>query len=90
GYIDLKSTSVDLLVITGGKIVQFKGWASVNKTAGYWYFVKGIDNGEPGTLNDEFDIKIWEPGTDPDVDEDWDRAGGVLQGGNIVVHTKDK
>jgi hypothetical protein len=85
-FINLKSTSIEQLVITGGKIVQFKGWASVNKEEGHWFFVKAIDNGEPAT-NDTFDIKIWAPGVDPEGDPS-DRAGGVLEGGNIVVHTK--
>jgi hypothetical protein len=86
GFIDLKSTSIEQLVITGGKIVQFKGWASVNKVDGHWFFVKAIDNRKPGT-SDTFDIKVWAPGVDPEGDPT-DRAGGVLQGGNIVVHTK--
>jgi hypothetical protein len=86
GFIDLKSTSIDQLVITGGKIVQFKGWASVNKVDGHWFFVKAIDNGEPGS-SDTFEIKIWAPGVDPEGDPT-ERAGGVLQGGNIVVQTK--
>lgn len=73
-------------MITGGKIVQFKGWASVNGEDGHWFFVKGIDNGERGT-NDVFDIKIWAPGDSIDGDPT-ERAGGTLQGGNIVVHTK--
>lgn len=88
GYIDLKSTSIELLVITGGKIAQFKGWAKVNGQDGNWFFVKAIDNGEPGT-NDTFEIKIWAPGVDPEGDPT-ERAGDQLQGGNIVVHTKDK
>jgi len=88
GYIDLKSTSIEQLVITGGKIAQFKGWASVNGEAGHWFFVKAIDNGEPGT-NDTFEIKIWNPGSNIDGDYD-ELAGGVLQGGNILVHAKNK
>jgi hypothetical protein len=87
GYIDLKSTSVELLVITGGRIVQFKGWARVNGEDGHWFFVKGIDNGEPGVCIDEFDIKTWAPDANPDGDPT-ERAGGVLQGGNIVVHRR--
>ena len=89
GYIDLKSSSIEQLVITGGKIAQFKGWASVNGVDGNWFFAKAIDNGEPGKGNDVFDIKVWAPGVDPEGDYT-DRAGGVLQGGNIVVHTKNK
>jgi len=86
GFIDLKSSSIERLVITGRKIVQFKGWASVNHEPGYWFFVKGIDEGEPGT-NDYFDIKIWAPGFGEEGDPT-DRAGGMLHGGNIVVHTR--
>jgi hypothetical protein len=85
GFVDLKSDTVDLLVITGGKIAQFKGYATMNGQSGHWYFVKAIDNGEPG-FQDTFEIKIWAPGTDPDIDEHWHRAGGKIQGGNIVVH----
>jgi hypothetical protein len=87
-YIDLKSTSIEQIVITGGKIAQFKGWASVNGEVGHWFFVKAIDNGEPGT-NDTFEIKIWNPSSNIDGDYD-ELAGGVLQGGNILVHTKSK
>jgi hypothetical protein len=86
GHIDVKSTSIEQLVITGGKIAQFKGWASVNHEEGHWFFVKAIDNGEPG-INDEFDIKIWAPGVSEEGDPT-ERAGGMLQGGNIVVHKK--
>ena len=60
----------------------------MNGEDGFWYFVKAIDNGEPGT-EDVFDIKIWAPGEDIEGDPT-ERAGGILQGGNIVVHTKDK
>lgn len=88
GHIDLKSSSIEQLVITGGKIAQFKGWASVNGEAGHWFFVKAIDNGEPGT-NDIFDIKVWSPGISIEGDPS-ERAGGVLQGGNILVHVKNK
>ena len=62
----------------------------MNGEPGHWYFVKAVDNGEPGTKKDEFDIKIWQPGADPDMDDHWHRARGLLHGGNIVVHTKDK
>jgi len=88
GYIDLKSTSIEQLVITGGKIAQFKGYASVNGEDGNWFFVKAIDNGEPGTGADTFDIKIWMPGADPEGDPT-ERVGGVLAGGNILVHIKN-
>jgi len=87
GYVDLKSSSIEQLVITGGRIAQFKGRATVNKTEGHWFFAKAIDNDEPGTGNDTFEIKIWGPGVDPDGDPT-ERASGVLEGGNIVVHAR--
>jgi len=87
GYIDLKSTLIDQLVITGGKIVQFKGQAVVNRQQGCRFFVKGIDNGEPGT-NDTFEIKVWAPGIDPESNSPYERAAGALKGGNIQVHNK--
>jgi hypothetical protein len=86
GYIDLKSTLIDQLVITGGKIAQFKGQAVVNRQQGCRFFVKAIDNGEPGT-NDTFEIKVWAPGIDPESNSPYERAAGALKGGNIQVHT---
>jgi hypothetical protein len=87
GYIDLKSTSIEQLVITGSNLAQFKGWARVNGEEDNWFFAKAIDNGEPGTGVDTFEIKIWAPGEDLEGDYT-ERAGGVLQGGNIRVHKK--
>jgi hypothetical protein len=84
GYIDLKSSSISQLVITGGKIAQFCGWASVNRRQGYWFSVKAVDNGQPGK-KDTFEIKIWAPGVSTKGDPT-DRAGGLLKGGNILVH----
>lgn len=86
-FVDLQSTVIERLVVTGGKIAQFKGWAVVNGIPGNWFFVKAIDNGSPGKNNDVFDIKIWSPGVDPEGDPT-ERAGGVINAGNIVVHAK--
>jgi formylglycine-generating enzyme required for sulfatase activity len=86
-YVNLESTLIERLVVTGGKIAQFKGWAVVNGVPGNWFFVKAIDNGSPGKNNDIFEIKIWFPGVDPEGDPS-ERAGGVIRAGNIVVHTK--
>ena len=87
GYIDLKSMSIEQLVITGGTIAQIKGWAEVNGEEGNWFFVKAIDNGEPGVGVDTFEIKVWAPGVDPEGDPT-ERASGVLQGGNVRVHAR--
>ncbi len=84
GYIDLKSYSVDQLVITGGKIAHFKGEAFLNGKPGYHFHVKAIDNAEPGS-NDIFDINIWAPEDDIEGDPS-ERAGGILKGGNISIH----
>jgi len=86
GYIDLKSSSIEQLVITAGRIAQFKGQASVNGQDGYQFFVKVVDNGEPGS-NDTFEIQIWAPGVDP-AGSPSERFAGVLEGGNIQVHNK--
>jgi alpha-tubulin suppressor-like RCC1 family protein len=86
GYINLNSTSIEQMVITGGRIVQFRGWARVNGEEGNWFFAKGIDDGDPGVDTDSFEIKTWAPGADPEGDPT-ERAAGLLQGGNIVVHT---
>jgi len=87
GHIDMKSDSIDQLVITSDKIVHFIGWAEVNGEDGYMFFVTAIDNGEPGK-DDSFVIRIWAPGADP-YDDSTELASGQLQGGNIVVHVKD-
>ena len=85
--IHLMSTSIERLVISGGRIAQFEGWARVNGQEGNWFFVEAIDNGEPGAGVDRFEIKIWSPVDDPHGDPTV-RAGGVLQGGNIAVHVR--
>ena len=87
GYIDLKSTSIEQLVVTGGKIVQFKGWARANGEEGYWFLTEAIDNGKPGRGVDVFDLRIWAPGESPE-EAPSERAHGLLKGGNIVVHSK--
>lgn len=87
-HLNLKSTSIEQLVITGGRIAQFKGWARVNGEEDNWFFVKAIDNGEPGVGADTFEIKVWAPEVDPEGDPT-EKAGGVLQGGNIRVHTEN-
>jgi hypothetical protein len=82
--IHLMSTSIERLVVSGGRIAQFDGWAKVNGQEGNWFIVEAIDNGEPGRDVDRFEIKIWSPVDDPDGDPTV-RMGGVLQGGNIAV-----
>ncbi len=84
--IDLKSSTLDQLVIAGTTIAQFKGTASVNGEDGWSFLTKVVDNGEPGS-SDIFDMKIWSPEDDVEGDPT-DRARSVLDGGNIVIHNK--
>ena len=87
GDLNLKSTSIDWLVISSEN-AQFKGQARVNGTEGYFFRVIAKDFGEPGVDTDEFDIKIWD-GDPDDVDTSLvHNSKNVLGGGNIVVHKK--
>lgn len=80
--------ALDFLVVTGGKIAQFGGTATKDGQTGYYFRVKAIDNGEPGTL-DGFWIKIWAGDiitaetTDPIYN-----SHNTLSGGNIQVRVK--
>ena len=85
--LDLKSTSIEQLVITGDHVAQFKGWACVNGEDGNWFSVKVVDSGEPGLGSDTVEINVWAPGADPESDPaEW--IGGALGGGNISVHAR--
>lgn len=72
------------MVITAGRLIQFKGWARINGVNGNWFFVKAIDNGEPDVGVDTFEIRTWAPGVSPEGM--WsERVVGVLRGGDISV-----
>jgi surface protein len=83
--INLKSTSIDWLVISGVS-AQFQGKATINGKGPYTFRVLAKDNGEPGVNNDNFDIRIWD-GTDT-LANPVHKAKSTLAGGNIVVHKK--
>lgn len=83
--INLKSTTIDWLVISGVS-AQFQGTATINGEGLYTFRVTAKDNGEPGVGSDEFDIRIWE-GTDTEADP-LHKAKNIIAGGNIVVHKK--
>jgi hypothetical protein len=89
GYIKLKSTSIEQVVVAGGAVAHFMGWARVNRENGYWFCVKAVDNGQPGTGVDTFEIDIWAP-EDSLEDEPTESVGGILCGGNIKVHTRGR
>lgn len=83
--INLKSTTIDWLVISGVS-AQFQGTATINGEGLYTFRVSAKDNDEPGVGSDEFDIKIWD-GTDTEAGP-LHKAKNILAGGNIVVHKK--
>ena len=83
--INLKSTTIDWLVISGVS-AQFQGTGTIGGEGVYTFRVLAKDNGEPGVDVDEFDIKIWK-GTDTGGDP-IHKAKNVIAGGNIRVHKK--
>jgi parallel beta-helix repeat protein len=83
--INLKSTTIDWLVISGVS-AQFQGTGTINGQGLYTFRVMAKDNGEPGTGSDLFNIKIWE-NTDTEADP-IHKAKNILSGGNIVIHKK--
>jgi parallel beta-helix repeat protein len=85
GEINLKSTSIDWLVISGTS-AQLQGTGTINGEGLYTFRVRATDSGEPGAGIDHFDIKVW-AGTDTEG-EPIHSAKNVLSGGNIVVHKK--
>ncbi len=83
--INLKSSSIDWLTITGISAI-FQGTATINGDGLYTFRVTAKDNAEPGAGADNFDIRIWQ-GTGTDSDP-YHKAKNVISGGNIVVHKK--
>ena len=86
--IDLKSLSIDWLVISATS-AQFEGTATIKGFEGLFTFrVRATDTGEPGAGQDHFDIRIWE-GTEILEDQDpIHKAKNIISGGNIVIHKK--
>ncbi len=86
GSIDLKSESINYLVVAA-PYAWFAGWArAAHGSAGYWFFVTVQDRSKSGS-GDYFNIDIWAPGTDLFGDP-FLSAGNNLDGGNIVIHSK--
>jgi len=83
--INLKSTSIDWLVISGTS-AQFQGRGTINGEGLYTFRVLAKDNGEPGAGTDHFDIRIWS-GTSTEAGP-IHKAKNVISGGNILVHKK--
>jgi hypothetical protein len=87
GNLNLKSTSIDWIVISGSN-AQFKGQGRFNGIDGYFFRVTAKDFGEPGAGTDEFDIKIWDGDPDNSVSSLVHSSKNILSGGNIVIHKK--
>jgi hypothetical protein len=87
GSIDLKSTSIDWIVMSE-RNAQFAGQGRLKGTYGYYFRVIAKDFGEPGAGADEFDIKIWDGNPDDTATSLVHSSKNVLSGGNIVVHKK--
>ncbi len=86
GNINLKSTTMDWMVISATK-VRFKGVATINGSGSYTFKVTAEDNGEPGT-NDTFKIEIWMGPVDTENSPPNPKhmTHGTLGGGNIQIH----
>jgi hypothetical protein len=81
GDLDLRSTSYDWLVVTGGDSARFKGTATINGQGEYKFTIWADDD-----MPDTFRIKIWaEAEGIEDVIYD-NGFGQELGGGSIVVH----
>ena len=88
GNFHLHSADYDWLVVTNQNWAKFQGVATINGSEELYPFrVDGRDGDKDrGSKPDRFIIKIWETGTDPDVDELIYKASGDLGGGQIKIH----
>ena len=75
-------------MVTNTNWAKFQGVATIEGFEGLYPFRVDCRDGDKdsGTDADRFIIKIWEPGADPDVDENIYKASGDLSGGSIVIH----
>ena len=88
GQFNLHSATYDWLVVTNNNWAKFQGFATINGSAELYPFRVDARDGDAagGSLADRFVIKIWAPGSDPDVDEPVYKASGDLGGGKIKIH----
>jgi streptogramin lyase len=95
GNLNFHSKSYEWLVISGAR-AQYKGVGTINGSGNYGFMLTAIDgqlNGGGGS--DKFRIKIWDKSNGDAVVYDNQMGAGVddnpttvLQGGNIVIHSK--
>ena len=86
GSFNLHSLGHEWLVVTNSNWAKFQGTATITGMPGEFPFL--VDARDGISQSDRFIIKIWAPGTDPDVDELIYKASGDLGGGQIKIHAK--
>ena len=81
--VNVKSTVIDWVYAPDRTVGYFSGWAKVNGSGAYRFFVTVHDRGEPGT-NDDIDLWVYD-GTGAPVYhyQNW------LMGGNIQIHSRN-
>jgi len=90
GNFDLHSSGMDWLVVTNNNWAKFQGLATIKDMEGLFPFrVDAWDSEHGGSGQpDRFIIKIYSPGTDPDLADPIYKTSGDLQGGNVIIHSK--
>ena len=88
GDFNLHSVDYNWLVVTNSNWAKFQGLATINGMSGLFPFRVDARDGDAnnGALDDRFIIKIWPPGSNPDLDELVYKASGNLGGGKIIIH----
>lgn len=77
---DVRSQAMQVVYAANSIDGYFGGTCRLNDVAGYTFFVQIYDRGEPGR-NDDFAVWIFDSFNNPVYS-----AGGLLSGGNIVIH----
>jgi hypothetical protein len=88
GDFNLHSGDYEWLVVTNNNWAKFQGLATINNTEELYPFRVDARDGDKdgGSLADRFIIKIWAPGSNPNVDEILHKASGDLGSGQIKIH----
>lgn len=85
GQFNLHSADYEWLIVTNSNWAKFQGSATINGSTDIYPFRVDARDGSNGQA-DRFIIKIWAPGTNPDVDELIYKASGGLGGGKVKIH----
>jgi len=79
--LNLKSFAIDWVYVPNASEGYFSGWATVNGSGNYRFYVAVWDSGTPGT-NDAF--MLWVYADTSLVYSAW----GTLAGGNLMIHAR--